>query len=113
MKGVATDKAESGASIANGDQVQAWKHLAPRVGSWRRQYYLNGKNISVGQLVSTVLANNESPEEASENIGLPVEAIREALLYFEQNKDLIAQEATVERQYLQDHGCQVQTRPLP
>ena len=77
--------------------ASTWKHLSPRPGSWRRQYYLKERNITVGQLISTIRANKYSLEIASENLELPLDVLQEALLYYEQNKELIQREAAAER----------------
>jgi predicted ribosome quality control (RQC) complex YloA/Tae2 family protein len=92
--------------------VHRWEHLAPRADSWRRQYYLKERNITVGQLVSTIRANNYSLETASENLELPVDVLKEALRYYEQNKELIQQEAAAERQALAAKGFKLEPPPL-
>jgi uncharacterized protein (DUF433 family) len=92
--------------------TSTWKHLEPRPDSWRRQYYLKARNMTVGQLVSTILANKESPEQASEYFELPLEVIQEAILYYERNKALIQQEAAVEREALAAQGFKLEPSPL-
>ena len=89
-----------------------WKHLTSRPDSWRRQYYLKARNMTVGQLVSTMRANKETPEQASEHFELPLEVIQEALLYYEQNKALIQQEAAAERDALAAKGFKLESSPL-
>jgi uncharacterized protein (DUF433 family) len=64
------------------------------------QYYLKARNMTVGQLVSTIRTNKETPEQASEYLELPLEAIQEALAYYDQNKALMQQEAAAEREAL-------------
>lgn len=92
--------------------TRAWKHLVSRPESWRRQLYLKVRNITVGQLVSTLIANQETPEQASTNLDLPIEAILEAIAYYEQNKKLIESEAATERQFLRDRGYRLEPPPL-
>jgi hypothetical protein len=82
-----------------------WHYLIERPSSWRKQLYLKGRNLTVGQLVSTVKANRLTPEQASENLELPVPAILEALLYYEENRALIQAEAAEERRALVEAGC--------
>jgi uncharacterized protein (DUF433 family) len=52
--------------------------------------------LTVRQLVGTVKANGMSPEEAASDLDLPVEAIKEALAYAEQNKELLRLETEIE-----------------
>jgi hypothetical protein len=94
------------------EESPAWIHLAPRAGSWRRQFYLKERNVTVGQLISTIRANKYSLQIASENLDLPEEALREAMLYYEQNKELIQREAATERQALAEKGFKLEPPPL-
>src|SRR5438093_2958111 len=77
-----------------------WQHLILRPHPWRRQLSLRARNMTVGQLMSVVVPNRLTPEQASLDLDLPVEAIREALTYYAENCDLIQREANLERQYL-------------
>ena len=52
--------------------------------------------MTVRQLVGTVKANELSLEEAASDLDLPVEAIREALEYAEQNEELLRLETEIE-----------------
>jgi uncharacterized protein (DUF433 family) len=84
--------------------VAPWKYLAIRPHRWRRQLFVRGRNLTVGHLVMTMRANRLSPEQAAEELDLPIEAIREAQAYFDQNREIIAQEAAEERRALTDGG---------
>ena len=77
--------------------VEAWKYLVRRNHPWRKQLYIKGRNMTVRQLLSSIPAEGTSEEEAAENLELPVEAIREALAYAEENADLLAYETAYER----------------
>src|SRR5437870_2196397 len=92
---------------------RSWKHLEPRPGSWRRQLFVKQRNMTVGQLVSTVFANGYTVEEASRNLDLPVEVIHESLDYYELNKALVQEEAAAERQFLNDAGYSLEPPALP
>jgi hypothetical protein len=46
--------------------------------------------MTVRQLVGTMKANKFTEEQAAADLHLPVEAIREALAYFEANPEVIA-----------------------
>jgi uncharacterized protein (DUF433 family) len=65
---------------------------------------VKGRNLTVGQLISTMQANGLSPEQASEDIGLPLAAIREAETYYAENRSLIELEAAEERRRLIQRG---------
>lgn len=73
-----------------------WSYLVSRRHPWRQQLYVKGRNMTVRQLVGTVQANELSPEEAVSDLDLPVEAIREALEYAEQNEELLRLETEIE-----------------
>ena len=49
------------------------------------------------QLVGAMKADNRSEEETAADFGLSVEAVREALAYVEQNKELVDAEVEMER----------------
>ena len=68
--------------------------------------------MTVGQLVSVVRANRLTPEEASEELELPLEAIHEALAYYEEKKALIQHEASEERRYLAEKGYALEPKDL-
>jgi len=96
----------------SGDFPARWRYLVPRPHAWRRQLAIKGRNMTVGQLVSTVVANRLTPEQASEDFGLPVEAINEALAYYAENKELIQLEAAEERRWLAGRGFTLEPQPL-
>ncbi len=89
-----------------------WRYLISRPHRWRRQLSIKGRNMTVGQLVSTVLANKLTPERASEDLDLPVEAIKEALAYYEENKGLIQMEAAEARRQLAEGGYPLEPKDL-
>src|SRR5256885_2282655 len=62
--------------------VEPWKHLVARVHPWRRQLYLEGRNMTVRQLVGGIFANKHTEESAAADFDLPVECIREQLALF-------------------------------
>ena len=81
-----------------------WQHLVVRKHPWRKQLYLKGLNMTVRQLVGGVKANGFTEEQAAANYHLPVEAIREALAYFEANPEVIALDAAYEQYLRKLHG---------
>ena len=66
--------------------------------------YLKGRNLTVGQLISTMQANHLTPEEAADDLELPVEQAKEALAYYELHCDLIEAEAREEAARLAAKG---------
>jgi uncharacterized protein (DUF433 family) len=88
----------------NESPAPPWHHLVKRSHPWRRQLYVRGRNMTVRQLLGTVKANHLSDEEAARNLDLPVEAVREALQYAEENRALLDSEAAYERHLLEGKG---------
>ncbi len=84
--------------------AQAYQYLVARPHSWRRQLCLKGRNITVGQLISTIQANHLTPEQAADDLELPVEQVKEALAYYESHRDLIETEAREETARLAAKG---------
>ncbi len=77
--------------------IKDYTHLVSRSHPWRRQPSLKGRNLTVRQLVGTVKANQWDEEQAARNLELPAEAIREALRYAEENRELLDFETAYER----------------
>ncbi len=71
---------------------ERYRYLVARPHPWRRQLYLKGRNMTVGQLVATMKANHLSPEEAAQDLDLPLEQVREALTYYDLHRDLVDME---------------------
>ncbi len=92
---------------------RAYEHLVARPHPWRKQLYLQGRNMTVGQLVATMRANKLSPEEAAEDFSLPLAQIKEALAYYEAHSDLVNAELREEKLYLQAQGYTVEPPAIP
>jgi uncharacterized protein (DUF433 family) len=90
-----------------------YRYLVERPETGRRQLYLTGRNMTVGQLVYTMRANDLEAEAAAEDLELPLEQVREALAYYETHRDLIESEADEERRSLQDRGVTLEPQTLP
>jgi uncharacterized protein (DUF433 family) len=84
--------------------IRGWQHLVHRKHPWRRQPYLKDRNTTVRQLVGTVKANGWSEDEAAQQVDLPVETIREALRFAEQEPELLAFETALENWLLECRG---------
>ena len=89
---VPTDAGPSSQEIDSPRETSAppWQHLVVRKHPWRKQLYIKGRNMTVRHLVGGIKANKFTEEQAAANYHLPVEAIREALAYFEANPEVIA-----------------------
>jgi len=90
-----------------------YRYLVEKPDKWRKQLYLKGRNMTVGQLVYSMRANNLSAEEAAADMDLPVEQVREAQAYYEINRDLIEREADEEKQYLLTERVPLEPAPVP
>lgn len=89
-----------------------YAYLEARPHKWRRQLYLCGRNMTVGQLIATMNANKMSPEEAAENICLPLAQVHEALAYYAANSDLVDSELREEKRFLLAKGYIVEPPPV-
>jgi uncharacterized protein (DUF433 family) len=98
--------------ISSGQESPHWQYLIARPHRWRRQLSIKGRNMTVGQLVSTVRANQYTPEQASDDLELPVQAIHEALAYYAEHRALIELEASEERRRLAERGFALEPKNL-
>jgi len=89
------------------DVEQTYQYLVARSHPWRRQLCLKGRNMTVGQLISTMQANHLTPEEAADDMELPVEQVEEALAYYGSHRDLIEAETREELARLAAKGYTV------
>ena len=92
--------------------VGRWRYLVARPHPWRRQLAMKGRNMTVGQLICTVRANQLGAEQASQDLDLPLEAIHEAMTYYTENRALIELEAAEERRRLSERGYPLEPQPL-
>jgi uncharacterized protein (DUF433 family) len=92
--------------------AEGYQYLVRREHPSRRQLYIKGRNLTVGQLVATMRANKLSPEDAADDYELPIEQIREALAYYEANHDLVDAELREEKRWLVAQGVQVEPKAL-
>ncbi len=93
--------------------VVPWKHLVARKHPWRKQLFIKGRNTTVRQLVGGIKANKFTEEQAAANYHLPVEAIRAALRYFDENPEVIDLDAAHERYLRRIHGVGPGPQSLP
>jgi uncharacterized protein (DUF433 family) len=89
-----------------------YKYLIRRPHPWRKQMWVKGRNMTVGNLVYTMRTNNLTSQEAAEDLNLPLDAIDESLQYYALNKDLIEIEALEEKRRLQEKGYRLEPQHL-
>jgi hypothetical protein len=94
------------------EAASRWRHLIYRPHPWRRQLSLRDRDMTVGQLMSVVVPNKLTPEQAAADLELPVEAVEEALSYYAENRDLVRREAAEERAYLAARGYALEPQDL-
>jgi uncharacterized protein (DUF433 family) len=81
-----------------------YEYLIHRPEKGRRQPYLKGRNMTVGQLVYSMRADKMTPEQAAYEYALPLEQIHEAQAYYEIHRDIIEAEADEEGALLRSMG---------
>jgi uncharacterized protein (DUF433 family) len=81
-----------------------YKHLEARPESWRKQWYLKERNMTVWQVVGRMQAHGYSSAEAAEQFDLPLEAVLEAVDYYQRHKDLVDAETAEEGRRLRAAG---------
>lgn len=87
-------------------------HLVARPHPWRRQLWLKGRNMTVGQLIATMNAEKMTPEDAANRLGLPLDQVREAVAYYQANRDLVEAEFREEHRQLQAKGLIDESSPV-
>ncbi|MBI2942448.1 MAG: hypothetical protein HYY04_18625 [Chloroflexi bacterium] len=85
-----------------------YDHLVMCPHPWRKQLSLKRRHVTVGQLVATMRANRLSPEEAAEDLDLPLVQVKEALTYYEAHRDLVDAELQEEKSRLHAKGYAVE-----
>ncbi len=87
-----------------------WQYLEQRPHPWRKQLYFKEKRLKAFDVWITMLVENMSPEEASEDWDLPLAAVEEAIQYCETHQDLLRQEADEERHRLEAKGISLEPK---
>jgi uncharacterized protein (DUF433 family) len=93
--------------------VPPWQYLVRRQHPWRQQLYIKGRNMTARQLIGAMKANQFDESAAAADYRLPVEAVREALAYVENNRELLETEAEIERLMLKRGGNARGPQPVP
>lgn len=90
-----------------------FQYLAPRPQTGRQQLYLKGRNMTVGQLIYKMRANDLSAEQAAADMNLPELQVREAQVYYQTHRDLIETEMEEEKRYLLSKGGDLEPGVVP
>ena len=90
-----------------------YRYLVERPETGRQQLYLKGRNMTAGQLIYTMRANDLDAESAAEDLALTLEQVREALVYYEIHRELIESEMAEEGRLLQAQGVALEPAPVP
>jgi uncharacterized protein (DUF433 family) len=86
------------------ETAASYHYLEARPHPWRKILWLKGRHMHVWHVVATMLREEETPEETAKNFGLPVEAVHEALNYYQRNKALVDAETAEEGRRLRIKG---------
>ena len=62
-----------------------YKHLEARPDSWRKQWYLKERNVTVWHVVGRMQAHSYSSAEAAEQFDVPLAAVLEAVDYYQRH----------------------------
>lgn len=90
-----------------------YQYLVSRPETGREQLYLKGRNMTAGQLVYKMRANQMTDEQAAQDMDLPLEQVREAMAYYQIHRQLIESEIKEEKQYLLSQGIELEPVTLP
>lgn len=75
----------------------SYEHLEAREHPWRKQMYVKGRRLTVGQIIGQMRANGWNAQQTADAYDLPREAVAEALDYAQRFADVIAADAAEER----------------
>jgi len=81
-----------------------WQYLEKNPDSWRKQLFIKGRNIKASTIWLDMLLNGFTPEELAEDKGVPLEAVKEAIQYCQENQQLLEEEALEEYLELEKKG---------
>jgi uncharacterized protein (DUF433 family) len=69
-----------------------WQWLVARPHPWRRQLWLKGRRVTAGDLARTIETEGWTPDRASAEFDLPLDAVLEAQRYAATNRALVIAE---------------------
>lgn len=90
MKLLAEAAEEGGVDLRIAETTYQW--LEPKPYKRTRQLGIKGRNMTVWNLVAEVVVSERTPEEVAADFRLPLQAVQEALDYYDANKEWIQEE---------------------
>ena len=87
-----------------------YQYLVTRREKGSKQAYLKGRNLTVGQLISTMRANGLSAEETAQDLDLPVAQVREAQAYYQVHREAVEASAQEDTRLLEAEEEAAETR---
>lgn len=102
----------SPATVAPASEAETYQWLECRPQSWRKQLFLKGRNIAVGQLIYSMRANHLTPDGAVFEYDLPLAQVQEAMLYYQRHRDIIEADSAEERRWLEANGVILDPPPI-
>ena len=90
-----------------------YHYLVERPHPWRRQLSLRGRNITVGQFIASMRANNLSPEVAADNFDVPLAQVMEVLAYYAAHHSLVDEELREDKRRLRVKGYVIEPPSVP
>lgn len=74
------------------DPNDEWTWLVRRPHPWRRQLFLKGTGIAAGDMARTIEIEGWTDEQAADQYGLAIDAVREAREYLGRHRELVLAE---------------------
>ncbi|MEO1634314.1 MAG: hypothetical protein AAFS04_04425 [Cyanobacteria bacterium J06631_9] len=87
-------------SLEETPSQESWKFLWSYPHTWRQQLYMKGRKLPASIVWSDMLTNKMTMEETADNWDLTLAEVKEAVCYCESHRELIAQEAKIDREAL-------------
>ena len=100
-----------GSQGSSGENDLYYQYLVTRPEKGRRQAYLKGRNLTVGQLIYTMRVNGLSAEETAQDLDLPVAQVREAQAYYQVHRELVEADAEEESAFCSLKECRLSLPP--
>jgi len=91
--------------------TDTWQYLEERSHPWRRQLYVKGSRLRAFSVWSDMIANGLTAEEIARSRDLSLEAVRECIVYCEQNRSLLEAEVEQEKVWLMARGLTIEPPP--
>lgn len=88
--------------VASLGTTDLYRFLIARPHPYRKQLSLKGRNMTVGQLLASMRAEDMTAAEAAEQFSLPLEQVEEALVYYAANEELIDAEFREDRRQVHE-----------